>query len=180
MVMKKSKVVDFPGAQSATAKSEAAYRAKYTQVSRYDENGELLSEVTFQTRSQNGSGFVISYTDKMTEFITKTETPSVVRIFLYLAHNQQYGNNGVYGFRCTRKFLETALNITRKSVYSALQKLKNDFLVQETKVDGLSEFMVNPNYVTIGRDKQARMREWSNRWQAEFKAAALRNPIAVS
>lgn len=174
MVKKKSNVIEFDAPQSATAKANQALRTAYVEVTRYDSNGELISSNTFTARKQNGSGFVISYTEKMSEFISKTETPSVVRIFLYLAHKQQYGVNGVYGYRCTRKHLEQALNITRKSVYSALTTLKNDFLVQETKIDGLSEFMVNPNYVTMGRDKQARVREWNLRWEKELKEKALR------
>lgn len=169
MVTKKSNVIEFNAPQSATEKANQVHRAAYVEVTRYDSNGELISSSTFTAKKQNGGGFVISYTEKMTDFIAKTETPSVVRIFLYLAHNQQYGVNGVYGYRCTRKYLETALNITRKSVYSALTKLKEDFLVNEIKVDGLSEFMVNPNYVTMGRDKQARVREWNLRWEREFK-----------
>lgn len=174
MVKKKSNVVEFKSPLSATAKAEQANRTAYVEVSRYDSNGELISAATFKARKQNGSGFVISYTEKMTEFIAKTDTPSVVRIFLYLAHNQQYGVNGVYGYRCTRKHLEQVMNITRKSVYSALTKLKEDFLVNETKIDGLSEFMVNPNYVTMGRDKQARIREWNLRWERELKRRATR------
>lgn len=174
MVKKKSRVVPFEKPQSVTAKAEAVHRTAYVEVARYDSNGELISSNTFAAKKQNGSGFVISYTEKMSEFIAKTETPSVVRIFLYLAHNQQYGTNGVYGYRCTRKHLEQALNITRKSVYSALTKLKEDFLVNETKIDGLSEFMVNPNYVTMGRDKQERIREWNWRWERELKARATK------
>lgn len=174
MVKKKSNVVEFEKPLSATAKVEQVHRTAYVEVARYDSNGELISSNTFTAKHQNGSGFVISYTEKMSEFIEKNDVPSVVRIFLYLAHNQQYGVNGVYGYRCTRKHLEQALNITRKSVYSALQKLKNDFLVQETKIDGLSEFMVNPNYVTMGRDKQARVREWNLRWERELKQQAAR------
>lgn len=174
MVKKKSNVVEFKSPESLTAKVEQVHRTAYVEVARYDSNGELISSNTFTAKKQNGSGFVISYTEKMSEFIEKNDVPSVVRIFLYLAHNQQYGVNGVYGYRCTRKHLEQALNITRKSVYSALQKLKNDFLVQETKIDGLSEFMVNPNYVTMGRDKQARVREWNFRWERELKQKARR------
>lgn len=174
MVKKKSRVVPFEEPKSATDKANDAYRTAYVEVARYDSNGELISSNIFTDKKQNGSGFVISYTEKMSEFIEKNDVPSVVRIFLYLAHNQQYGINGVYGYRCTRKHLEQALNITRKSVYSALTKLKEDFLVNETKIDGLSEFMVNPNYVTMGRDKQARIREWNARWQAEFKLKARR------
>lgn len=178
--MKKSeRVIPFQAPQSVTAKADAAHRAAYVEVARYDEKGELISSSVFKAKTQNGSGFVISYTEKMNEFIMKTETPSVVRIFLYLAHNQQYGINGVYGYRCTRKHLETALNITRKSVYSALTKLKEDFLVVETKVDGLSEFMVNPNYVTMGKEKQARMREWNRRWEEYFKQTLSRLPSQV-
>ena len=174
MVKKKSNVVEFNSPESLTAKVESVHRTAYVEVARYDSNGELISSNTFTAKKQNGSGFVISYTEKMSEFIEKNDVPSVVRIFLYLAHNQQYGVNGVYGYRCTRKHLEQALNITRKSVYSALQKLKSDFLVQETKIDGLSEFMVNPNYVTMGRDKQARVREWNARWEHELKQRARR------
>jgi len=170
----KSNVIKFDAPQSATEKANQALRTAYVEVARYDSNGALISSNIFTARKQNGSGFVISYTEKMSEFIEKTSVPSVVRIFLYLAHKQQYGVNGVYGYRCTRKHLEQALNIDRKSVYSALTTLKNDFLVQETKIDGLSEFMVNPNYVTMGRDKQARVREWNLRWEKELKAKALR------
>lgn len=175
MVKKSSSVVPFEVPKSAMAKAHDAHRAAYVEVSRYDADGELISANVFTARKQNGSGFVISYTTKMSEFIEKNDVPSVVRIFLYIAHNQQYGVNGVYGYRCTRKHLETALNITRKSVYSALNKLKEDFLVNETKVDGFSEFMVNPNYVTMGRDKQARIREWNLRWERYFKQNALKS-----
>lgn len=177
MVKKKSNVVEFSAPQSATAKANAVHRTAYVEVARYDSNGELISSNTFTAKKQNGSGFVISYTEKMSEFIEKNDVPSVVRIFLYLAHNQQYGVNGVYGYRCTRKHLEQALNITRKSVYSALTKLKEDFLVNETKIDGLSEFMVNPNYVTMGRDKQARVREWNDRWQRELRIKAAQRRL---
>lgn len=174
MVEKKSNVVEFSAPQSVTAKVESVHRTAYVEVARYDSNGELISSNTFKAKKQNGSGFVISYTEKMSEFIEKTSVPSVVRIFLYIAHKQQYGVNGVYGYRCTRKHFEQALNIDRKSVYSALTTLKNDFLVQETKIDGLSEFMVNPNYVTMGRDKQDRIREWNRRWERELKEKARR------
>lgn len=176
MVERKSNVLEFSAPQSATAKAETAHKTQYVEVSRYDSNGELISSNTFTAKKQNGSGFVISYTEKMSEFIEKTSVPSIVRIFLYIAHKQQYGTNGVYGYRCTRKHLEQALNIDRKSVYSALTKLKENYLVNELKVDGLSEFMVNPNYVTMGRDKQDRMREWNSRWEREIRARALRPP----
>lgn len=119
--------------------------------------------------SQNGSGFVISYTSQMCEFLRKCSAGSHVRLFVYLAHNQNYGDNGVWGYRCDRKFLMAILNIDRKTLYRALQYLEDNVLVLETRIDGQSEFMVNPNYVTVGRDKRARMTEWNNRWIQHWK-----------
>lgn len=119
--------------------------------------------------SQNGSGFVISYTGKMCEFLQKCSAGSHVRLFVYLAHNQGYGDNGVYGYRCDRKYLMALLKIDRKTLYNALKYLQDNVLILETRVDGQSEFMVNPNYVTIGRDKRARMAEWNNRWLRHWK-----------
>lgn len=142
---------------------------RWVQITKYNSAGEILSEVTIEERKQNGSGFVLSYTDKMIEFIGKYSTGATVRLFLYLAHNQQYGANGVFGFRCSRASLENALGLTRKTVYSALMELKNDFLVHELKVDGVSEFMVNPNYITIGKEKKTRLAEWNRRWANTFK-----------
>ena len=112
---------------------------------------------------------MLSYTDKMIEFIGKYSTGATVRLFLYLAHNQQYGTNGVFGFRCSRASLMSVLGLTRKTVYSALMELKNDFLVHELRVDGVSEFMVNPNYITIGKEKKTRLAEWNKRWQDTFR-----------
>ena len=160
------KVVAFKNQNSV---SNVDKNPRWVQITRYNASGEILSEVTLEDRKQNGSGFVLSYTDKMTEFLTKYTTGATVRLFLYLAHNQQYGTNGVFGFRCSLAYLQTALGLTRKTVYSALLELKTDFLVHEMKVDGVHEFMVNPNYITIGKEKKTRLAEWNRRWQETFR-----------
>lgn len=135
-----------------------------------NENGEVVYDnLKRRGLSQNGSGFVISYTEKMCEFLRKCSTGSHVRLFVYLAHNQGYGDNGVYGYRCDRKHLMVTLGIDRKTLYSALKYLEQEVLVLESRIDGQSEFMVNPNYVTIGRDKKTRMSVWNNRWLEHWK-----------
>lgn len=145
-------------------------RVAYKQVISYDDNGEVIADVTKKKSWQNGGGFVISYTEKMSEFLTKTSTGSVVRVFVYIAHHQQYGVDGkTFGYRCSHKFLQQVLRLDKKTIYSALNVLKEEFLVNETKIDGQTEFMVNPNYVTIGTDKKARMREWNRRWAEYWK-----------
>ena len=147
------------------------------QTIKYDDKGDVIVDTVRKIKSQNGSGFVISYTAKMTDFIASTKQGSVVRLFLYLAHNQQYGTDGkTYGYRCSHKFLQQVLGLDKKSVYNAVTYLKEKFLVIESRIDGTSEFMVNPNYVTIGTDKKTRMRVWNERWEQFFKSGGTLNP----
>lgn len=141
----------------------------FVQVTRYNSAGEVLSEVTVADKKQNGSGFVISYTEEVSKFIEKYSAGSIVRLFLYLAHHQQYGVNGVYGYRCSHKYLRQVLNLDKKTIYNAMTELKNEFLVHELRVDGVSEFMVNPNYITMGREKKDRLRVWNERWAQTFR-----------
>jgi len=141
-----------------------------TETIRYDENGEISSDTVRRQKSMNGSGFVISYTAKMCDFISTTKQGSVVRLFVYLAHNQQYGTDGkTFGYRCSHKYLQQVLSLDKKSIYNALQYLKENFLVLETREEGSSEFMVNPQYVTIGTDKKARLKVWNERWAQYWK-----------
>ena len=149
---------------------------KYKQVVAYGQDGEIVYDVTKRTDAkQNGGGFVISYTEKMCEFLEKCSTGATVRVFLYIAHHQGFGNGGVvaadnqFGYRCTHKFLQQVLRLDRKSVYNALKSLKDNFLVNETKINGASEFMVNPNYVTVGTNKKERMAVWNSRWAQHWK-----------
>lgn len=146
------------------------------QTIKYDDKGDVVVDTVRKIKSQNGSGFVISYTTKMTDFIASTKQGSVVRLFLYLAHNQQYGTDGkTFGYRCSHKFLQQILGLDKKSVYNAVTYLKEKFLVIESRIDGTSEFMVNPNYVTIGTDKKTRMRVWNERWEQFFKSGGTLN-----
>lgn len=128
-------------------------------------DGEIISQSESVVQMKNGSGFVISYTEKVSEFLRKCSTGSIVRTFLYVAHHQAYGNDGEqFGFRATHKQIQTFLNLDRSTLWDALKYLKENYLVHVGKVNGYTEFMVNPQYVTIGRDKQARVREWNRRW----------------
>lgn len=157
--------IPFPAPDS----SLAVPRVRYKEITTFDNNGEIISQATVQNIGKNGSGFVLSYTAKMDEFIKKTSTGSIVRVFLYLAHHQNYGVDGVFGYRCSRQHICDALGLTRKSVYTALEYLIKEFLVNEIRVAGTSEYMVNPDYITIGANRKTRDREWSQRWEFYWK-----------
>lgn len=145
-------------------------RIAYKEIIATNADGEIVSDVFVKPKvSQNGSGFVISYTEKMSDFIAKCNVGATVRVFLYIAHHQSYGVDGMFGYRCSHKFLQQVLNLDRKSIYNALRYLKDNFLVHEDKIDGCTEFMVNPQYVTVGGDKKARIVEWNLRWERYWK-----------
>ena len=144
----------------------ASSKVVYQQFVGVNAKGEVVYDVTKRARvTQNGDGFVISYTEKMCDFLSRVSTGSIVRVFLYIAHNQNYGNDGkAFGYRCSHKYLQQVLRMTKPTLWEALKYLKDNFLVNECRVNGLPEFMVNPNYVTIGNDKKARVAEWNRRW----------------
>lgn len=172
----KKNVIDKPGELGQMIEMKKLERkvlsfdenARYRQTTITDKNGEIVSDTVRRVVRQNGSGFVISYTEKMLDFLKKTSTSAVIRVFLYLAHKQHFGDDGIFGCRCSKKFLCETLGLTRKSVYDAIKHLIDNFLIVENRIDGQLEFMVNPDYVTIGTNKQARMREWSQRWRWYF------------
>lgn len=153
----------------AREEAENAQRVEYKRSIAYDQNGEVIYDVKKKPAWQNGGGFVISYTEKMCDFIAETGVGSTVRVFLYIAHHQNYGVDGVFGYRCTHKYLQQVLRLDRKSVYNALRYLKDKFLIHEGKFAGSTEFMVNPAYVTIGTEKKKRVAEWNKRWEKSWK-----------
>lgn len=135
-----------------------------------DEQGEVLFATTKAQKRMNGSGFVISYTEKMSDFLVKVTTGSIVRVFLYIAHHQNYGTDGkTFGYRCSHKYLWQVLRMDRTTLWDALSYLKANFLVHVGKIEGYTEFMVNPDYVTIGTDKKTRREEWNRRWAETFR-----------
>lgn len=163
-----NKIARFPGAYE---EEENKRRVVSVQTIGTDENGEIVYDMTRKPFKANGGGWVVSYTDKVCELLQKVTTGSVLRVFFFLAHHQQFANDGKqFGYRCSHKFISESLKLERTVVWDALKFLRENYLVLETKVEGYSEFMVNPNYITIGANKKERLREWSRRWEAHFKA----------
>lgn len=161
------KIARFPGSY---IEDNNTPRVVSKQTIGYDENGEVVFDMTRKPYRANGSGFVVSYTDKVCELLTKITAGSVLRVFFFLAHHQQYANDGKqFGYRCSHKYISETLGIERSVVWDALKYLRENYLVLESKIEGYSEFMVNPNYITIGSNKKERLREWSRRWELHFK-----------
>lgn len=120
--------------------------------------GELIAEKT-SYGVNNGGGWVICYRTGAEILARRCDSAVTFRVFhLLVSRLDSYSTEGVV---CSRKWLQDTLNVSRKSIYNALQWLiTNDFLVETTR-DGFSEFYFNPSYVTIGKNKTGREKRWS-------------------
>lgn len=126
------------------------------QVTVYDEeSGEVVNEVTTRG-SPNGRGFVLMYTTRTLELM-KQCTGSTFKVFGYLACGQQFEERGVI---TTKKAVADYLGMTKNTCLEAFKWLKEHHVISEVNHNGVSEFLVNPDYVTIGRDKKKRQKTW--------------------
>lgn len=131
------------------------------QTSVYDEStGELIREVLTRG-SPNGKGWVIVYTENTQELLLKCNSAATLKVFMFLAMNQQFEERG---FVTTKKYVQEKLGIDKKTCICAFNWLKENMVINEYRNNGVTEFMVNPRYVTVGRDKKAREKEWVRRW----------------
>lgn len=133
-------------------------------VSFDEETGEIYSDSTSPAGSQNGKGFVLMYTEKVQELIVKCPSATTLKVFMLLSMGQQFEERGVI---TTKKAVQEKLGITKPTCLEAFKWLKEHWIINEYRVDGHTEFMVNPEYVTVGRDKKKRIAEWRRRWMKE-------------
>jgi len=127
------------------------------------DTGEVVHHVT-TIGSQLGKGWVVMYKDRTTEFICSCPSASTIKVFFLLAMGQKFDNHGMI---TTKKAVQEKLGITKQTCLEAFKYLKEKFIINECKVDGVTEYMVNPALVTVGRDKKAREKEWVRRWSGQ-------------
>ena len=85
----------------------------------------------------------------------------IIKIFFYLAFHQP--NDGIKGYVIDKTQLQYDLKLGRTNFLVSLRWLKENTVVNELKMVGYSDFMVNPYIVMNNGDKDARIAEWSRR-----------------
>lgn len=136
---------------------------EFKEVNTYDEEtGELLRSYTFKEVPKNGRGFILVFTEKVEKLMIECPSASTFKIFMLIALNQQFEE---HGYITTKKAVQEKLGITKQTCLAGFKWLKENFVINEYKINGYTEYMVNPIFVTIGRDKKKRLDEWSRRWQ---------------
>ena len=72
-------------------------------------------------------------------------------------------NDGIRGYVIDKTQLQYDLKLTRTVFFDSLRWLKENLVVNELKMVGYSDFMVNPYIVMNNGDRDARIAEWSRR-----------------
>lgn len=131
-----------------------------TQVTRFDEEtGEVLTDKLIYGQRVKG-GWIMLYQQKGLDLIAKAPNATVLKVFMYLACGQTYQG----GMKTTKRAVEQALGIGHNSVALAFKWLKDNYVIHEWRVDGCSDFMVNPVYVSMGKFDE-RIKLWNERWE---------------
>ena len=85
----------------------------------------------------------------------------IIKIFFYLAFHQP--QEGIRGFQIDKTQLQFDLKLGRTNFLVSLRWLKENTIVNELKLVGYSDFMVNPYIVMNNGDRDARIKEWARR-----------------
>ena len=89
----------------------------------------------------------------------------IIKIFFYLAFHQS--QDGIRGFVIDKTQLQFDLKLGRTNFLVALRWLKENTIVNELKMVGYSDFMVNPYIVMNNSNRDERIAEWNRRVHLE-------------
>lgn len=89
----------------------------------------------------------------------------IIKIFFYLAFHQL--QDGIRGYQIDKTQLQFDLKLGRTNFLVALRWLKENTVVNELKLVGYSDFMVNPYIVMNNGDRDERIAEWNRRVHLE-------------
>ena len=118
-----------------------------------EKTGEILIETRYKG-SQNGKDWLIVYRMLFGLIATGKLSYAAVRTYAFIAAYQDW--KGFYV--SSKSALAEGIGITRKTLDSAIEELQARDMVRVARQRGSWAFYVNPDYVTQGRDKQARQK----------------------
>lgn len=133
--------------------------AKMTQITVCDTTtGEVLVDKTVYGNRSKG-GWVMFYQEAGMKLIADAPSPAVLKVFMYLALGQTYEG----GMKTTKADVQRKLRLSKPTVLNAFRWLEEHLIVHEWRAFGITEFMINPIYVCLGKFDD-RMKIWVERW----------------
>lgn len=108
--------------------------------------------------TQNGDGWMIVYRDAISLLTDTAPDFTTLKVFLKLAAKQGFEN----GVKITKKAIMDEIKVSRSQGWRAFKWLKEHDYVKERKVNGQTEFLLNPNVTTCGKNKKDKIRLWES------------------
>lgn len=90
--------------------------------------------------------------------LIKNAPPSALRVFGILSSKQNYYG----GIKITKQALADALKFSYDNALRGFKWLKDNGYVKERKVDGITEFLLNPNVTTCGKNRKEKLELWNS------------------
>ena len=97
--------------------------------------------------------------------INDAPNPNCIKFFFYLAFHQP--NDGIRGYLIEKSALAYELKLGKSTFFNALHWLKENTVVNELKLVGYSDFMVNPYIMMNNSNRDERIAEWNRRVHLE-------------
>ena len=121
-----------------------------------DENGNVQSKHRWKSKP-NPEGFVLVYRDAMKDLAIEAPSLSVMKVFNLLGSMQPFEG----GIAISKQAIADRIGTTYKSVWSACKWLIENGYIGEQKINGMRQFILNPNVTTCGKKRQAKEIQWS-------------------
>lgn len=122
-----------------------------------EETGEII-RTSFNRGSQNGDDWMIVYKEPYMNFLLTAPDFITTKVFGWLMTKQEFEN----GVRSTKKTVADELEISYRSVIAAFNWLKEHKYIKERKVNGQTEFLLNPDVTTCGKNKKKKVELWNS------------------
>ena len=117
----------------------------------------LIIKDSINYGTQNGDDWVIWYREAL-EKLAFNAPLIALKILFFLASKQEFEN----GIKITKKFISEKLDISSAQLWRGFKWLKENGYVKEHKVNGITEFVLNPNVTTCGKNRKAKIDLWNS------------------
>lgn len=144
---------------------EEAYELEIAFINFFDcmaPNGYNLTEGGLHNphfEEDYGDGWMLVYRDAYENFLLKAPDFTTAKVFGILMTQQKFDEGGI---NTTKKAVADRIKISYQSVMSAFKWLKENNYIKERKVNGQTEFLLNPDVTTCGRQKKKKLELWNS------------------
>lgn len=129
--------------------------AKRTTV--YDSSTGRVIRDSVNYGTQNGDGWVIMYRNALAD-LARTAPLTAWKVFAALSSKQEFER----GTKITKKAIADEFNISYDNVIRGFNWLKENGYLKERKIDGVREFLLNPDVTTCGKQKKKKLELWNS------------------